>query len=123
ERATVHRLDDEWGPERPEGHWPAAGRLKLDGFTYGGFGGEKRASLQQRLAWIRKGHATTKNDAHAYRAQPYQQLAHVYRLFAVSRALAARSSLTLDVVECRSTVRDGGGCVGCGIRRLSGLRP
>jgi len=79
ERATVHRLDDEWGPERPEGHWPADGRLKLDGLTYGGFGGEKRASLQQRLAWIRKGHATTKNDVHAYRAQPYQQLAHVYR--------------------------------------------
>ncbi len=79
ERAAVHRLDDDWGADRPEGHWPPAGKLRLDGFTYRGFGGDNHASLQQRLAWIRKSHPPANTGTRGYQAQPYQQLAQVYR--------------------------------------------
>jgi len=53
EGATVGNLDDDWSSERPNGCWPTGGRLRLDGFTYGRFGGTQQATVQQRLAWIR----------------------------------------------------------------------
>jgi hypothetical protein len=78
EQATVHRLDDDWS--LPRAHWPPAGQLRLAGFTYDGFGGRKQASSRQRLDWIRRSHtiamATTPKG---FAAQPYEQLARVYR--------------------------------------------
>jgi hypothetical protein len=84
ERATVHRLDDDWSLLDdygvPDGHWPPAERLRLAGFTYDGFGGEHQASWQQRLGWIRRSHrAATATRPGAFAAQPYEQLATVYR--------------------------------------------
>jgi hypothetical protein len=78
ERAAVHRLDDDWS--LPDGHWPPAGQLRLTGFTYDGFGGQHQASWQQRLGWIRRSHTTaTATTPAAFAAQPYEQLAKVYR--------------------------------------------
>jgi hypothetical protein len=78
ERAAVHRLDDDWS--LPDAHWPPAGRLRLVGFTYDGFGGQHRASWPQRLDWIRRSHTTAVGSTPAvFAAQPYEQLARVYR--------------------------------------------
>jgi hypothetical protein len=78
ERAAVHRLDDDWN--LPDAHWPEAGQLRLAGFTYDGFGGTKQASFRQRLDWIRRSHTTaTATTLAAFAAQPYEQLAQVYR--------------------------------------------
>jgi uncharacterized protein YjbI with pentapeptide repeats len=78
ERAAVHRLDDNWG--LPDAHWPPAGRLRLAGFTYEGFGGQHRASWRQRLDWIRRSHTTATGTAPAvFAGQPYEQLVRVYR--------------------------------------------
>jgi hypothetical protein len=43
EGATVGQLEDNWGRNRPNGYWPADGRLHLDGFTYGRFGGVRQS--------------------------------------------------------------------------------
>jgi hypothetical protein len=78
ERAAVHRLDDDWS--LPDAHWPPAGQLRLAGFTYDGFGGPKQASSRQRLDWIRRSHRPqTATTPAAFAAQPYEQLARVYR--------------------------------------------
>jgi hypothetical protein len=78
ERAEVHRLDDDWS--LPDAHWSPAGLLRLAGFTYDGFGGQHQASWQQRLGWIRRSHATaTATTPTTFPAQPYEQLARVYR--------------------------------------------
>jgi hypothetical protein len=78
ERAAVHRLDDDWS--LPAAHWPPAGQLRLAGFTYDGFGSHHRASWRQRLDWIRRSHTTaTDTTPAAFAAQPYEQLAQVYR--------------------------------------------
>jgi uncharacterized protein YjbI with pentapeptide repeats len=82
ERASVRRLDDDWSEARPDGHWPPEGELRLAGFTYDGFGGRQPASRSQRLEWIRRNHTTqTDGDyqSSAFAAQPYEQLARVYR--------------------------------------------
>jgi len=78
ERAAVHRLDDDWS--LPDAHWPPAGQLRLAGFTYDGLGGEHQASWRQRLDWIRRSHTTASTTTPtAFAAQPYEQLAQVYR--------------------------------------------
>jgi hypothetical protein len=78
ERAAVHRLDDDWS--LPQAHWPLAGQLRLAGFTFDGFGGRKQASSRQRLDWIRRSHTTaTATTPKGFAAQPYEQLARVYR--------------------------------------------
>ncbi len=78
ERAAVHRLDDDWN--LPDAHWPPAGRLWLAGFSYDGFGGERQALWRQRLEWIRRSHTTATDSTPArFSAQPYEQLARVYR--------------------------------------------
>jgi hypothetical protein len=80
EGATVGNLDDDWSSERPNGCWPTGGRLRLDGFTYGRFGGTQQATVQQRLAWIRSQYQPPPTDSTAdFATQPYQQLAAVYR--------------------------------------------
>jgi hypothetical protein len=78
ERAQVHRLDDNWS--RAGANWPTAGRLRLAGFVYDGFGGENLATCQQRLDWVRSQHRQPQLDKAArFDAQPYEQLARVYQ--------------------------------------------
>ena len=78
--ATVGQLDDDWSNERPNGYWPTGGRLRLDGFTYGRFGGKQQATAEQRLAWLRSQHQPPAGDNTAdFATQPYEQLAAVYR--------------------------------------------
>ena len=50
EGATAGELDDDWSRERAErnGYWPAHAQLRLDGFTYGRFGGYHEATVEQR---------------------------------------------------------------------------
>ena len=80
EGATVGQLDDNWSSERPNGCWPIGGRLRLDGFTYGRFGGKQQATVEQRLAWIRSQYQLPAgNSSAAFVPQPYEQLAAVYR--------------------------------------------
>jgi hypothetical protein len=82
EDANVGELDDDW--TRPGGYWPDGGRLQLNGLTYGGLGD---ASAEQRLGWIRSQYKKSqhKNDKHKkakhadFAAQPYEQLAAMYR--------------------------------------------
>jgi hypothetical protein len=50
---SAGELEDDWSGERANGYWPVGGRLRLDGFTYGRFGGDQQADVGQRLAWIR----------------------------------------------------------------------
>ena len=84
ELATVHRLDDDWGllddQGVPDAHWPPEEKLRLAGFTYDEFGGENQASCEQRLGWIRR---SNRDEADGrppvFAAQPYEQLARVYR--------------------------------------------
>ena len=80
EGATVGQLEDNWSRNRPNGYWPADGRLHLDGFTYGRFGGVRQATVEQRLAWIRSQYLprAQRSPAH-FATQPYEQLAVVYR--------------------------------------------
>ena len=80
EGATVGQLEDNWARNRPNGYWPADGRLDLDGFTYGRFGGMRQATVEQRLAWIRSQYQARAGQGPAHFAtQPYEQLAVVYR--------------------------------------------
>jgi hypothetical protein len=82
EDANVGELNDDW--TRPGGYWPDGGRLQLNGLTYGGLGD---ASAEQRLGWIRSQYKKSqhKNDKHKkakhadFAAQPYEQLAAMYR--------------------------------------------
>jgi hypothetical protein len=90
--AVVEELVDSWidpdGRQRLNGYWPVGGRLRLNGFIYGRIGGDSRATVEQRLAWIRSqygqpivnGLASTAGIMPvAYAAQPYSQLEKVYR--------------------------------------------
>ena len=80
EGAAVGQLEDNWSRGRPNGYWPADGRLHLDGFTYGRFGGGRQATVEQRLAWIRSQYQPRAGHSPAHFAtQPYEQLAIVYR--------------------------------------------
>jgi hypothetical protein len=79
EGATVGQLDDDWSSERPNGCWPTGG-LRLDGFTYGRFGGKQQATVEMRLAWIRSQYQPSAGDNTVdFATQPYEQLAAVYR--------------------------------------------
>ena len=73
-------LDDDWSRNRVNGYWPVDGLLSLDGFTYGRFGGDQQATVEQRLAWIRSQYQQPANSGSAtFGTQPYEQLAAVYR--------------------------------------------
>jgi hypothetical protein len=63
EGAHAQYLVDEWAAERHLGFWPA-GKLRLAGFTYGGFAGYGQASVEQRLDWIRSQYDTQLHNAH-----------------------------------------------------------
>ncbi|MBO0652983.1 hypothetical protein J1792_09315 [Streptomyces triculaminicus] len=81
ERASAHRVEDNWDDVcRPRAWWPGEGGLQMAGFTYDGFGGRNRAEYEQRLSWIRCGHIErTKSSPGVFAAQPYEQLARVYK--------------------------------------------
>lgn len=55
EGAHTQYLTDNWSGSRGLGYWPA-GRLRLAGLTYDGFGGPSQAAAEQRLEWIRSQH-------------------------------------------------------------------
>jgi hypothetical protein len=86
EDVTVGQIDDSWtdsnGNALPNGYWPPAdqGRLLLDGFTYARVGGERPATLAQRLGWIG---SQPKDSAvrigARFASQPYVQLAKLYQ--------------------------------------------
>ncbi len=104
--ADAGELDDDWSGERAaaNGYWPEYGSLRLDGFTYGRFSGDKQANPEQRLNWVRSqydqrapckaneqsgwkkllvpGRWRKKSDngnTIAFATQPYEHLAFVYR--------------------------------------------
>ena len=84
--AAVGELADDWSGERFNGYWPTARRLRLDGFTYDRFGTdqqatvEEKATVEQRLRWIRSQYDPRAGDSPAdFATQPYEQLAAVYR--------------------------------------------
>ncbi|MGW7055112.1 hypothetical protein [Streptomyces sp. NPDC054887] len=78
ERASVHRLVDDWS--LPFAHWPAKGKLRLVGFTYDGFGDDNLATSKRRLDWIRRSHTiASPGKPGTFAFQPYEQLARVYR--------------------------------------------
>lgn len=82
EGATVGELDDDWtaATSLKNGYWPACGRLNLRGFEYGCLGGDQLATPGKRLDWIRSQYLrTAKNEPAAFAAQPYEQLAAVWR--------------------------------------------
>jgi hypothetical protein len=80
EDASVGRLDDDWRSGRSNGYWPTGGRLRLDGFTYGRFGGQQQATVEQRLAWIRSQYQQGPARSTAeFATQPYEHLAAVYQ--------------------------------------------
>ncbi len=80
EGASVGELEDDWSGPRPNAYWPVGGRLRLDGFTYGRFAGDQRATVNQRLAWIRGQYKPpTEDSLTEFATQPYEQLAAVYR--------------------------------------------
>ena len=54
DRAVYGSHDRPFGShDRSNGHWPAGGHLRLNGFTYTAFGGDEQATVDQRLSWIR----------------------------------------------------------------------
>jgi hypothetical protein len=80
EGTTVGQLEDNWSGNRVNGYWPGDGRLRLDGFTCGRFGGVRQATVEQRLAWIRSQYQRhARRSAGHFATQPYEQLAVVYR--------------------------------------------
>jgi hypothetical protein len=79
--ANVGELADDWTPtgDPAHGYWPIGGRLHLNGLTYGKL---SDASAEQRLGWIRSQYKKSqqKKAKHAdFAAQPYEQLAAMYR--------------------------------------------
>ena len=102
EDVTVGHLEDHWSNERPNGFWPTEGQLRLDGFSYGRFGGTQQATVEQRLEWIHSQYRpkptvrwknrimarpvitappvrTAAEDGRGFVPGPYEQLAKVYR--------------------------------------------
>jgi hypothetical protein len=109
EGAAIGQLEDAWtdtsGQTRENGYWPTGGRLRLDGFTYGGFTGVHQASARQRLHWIRSQYqprlpepwedtpasrSPARNRAGDFAAQPYQQLIQAFQR--VGRETGARTA-------------------------------
>ncbi|GHG65830.1 hypothetical protein [Streptomyces griseocarneus] len=79
ERATAHRLEDDWNG-RELAYWPSDGLLQMIGFAYDGFGGPNQAEYEQRLDWVRCGHIKgVKSSPDVFATQPYEQLARVYK--------------------------------------------
>ena len=78
EDAYVGELADDWTltDEQAHGHWPPDGQLRLSGLTYGGLGD---ANVEQRLEWIQSQYEGDKDKRPAFAAQPYEQLAAIYR--------------------------------------------
>jgi hypothetical protein len=79
EDAHVGELEDNWpqaGEQAAHGYWPLGGRLRLNGFTYGRLG---YASMNQRLEWIRSQYERDDGKRADFAAQPYEQLADMYR--------------------------------------------
>jgi hypothetical protein len=82
EGATAGELDDDWSCKRAEanGYWPGRKQLRLDGFTYGRFGGHHQATAEQRKKWIRSQYEPpAASGSPAFATQPYEQLTAVYR--------------------------------------------
>ena len=79
EGATVGHLVDRWDRGRSGAFWPAGGQLRLDGFTYDRLGGDRQATVAQRLEWIRSQYQRSDAGWRGYVTQPYEQLAKVYR--------------------------------------------
>ncbi|MFI6107559.1 hypothetical protein [Streptomyces sp. NPDC051310] len=78
DRASVHRLVDDWS--LPFAHWPPTGQLRLVGFTYDGFGDDNSDTSERRLDWIRHCHTiASPGKPGRFAFQPYEQLARVYR--------------------------------------------
>jgi hypothetical protein len=102
--AQVGHLRDNW--TLPNGSWPAGGRLRLHGFTYGSLAADRPVEVRARLEWIRsqwprdevnafwrdilisvlkmlRAHKPQEPDrpggAAEFDTQPYEQLANVYR--------------------------------------------
>jgi hypothetical protein len=78
EDTYVGELADDWTStdEQAHGYWPPGGQLRLNGFTYGGLGD---ASVKQRLEWIQSQYEGDEDKRAAFAAQPYEQLAAIYR--------------------------------------------
>jgi hypothetical protein len=78
--AAAGQLIDDWGSGRTNAFWPTGGRLRLNGFVYGRFGGAEPATVEQRLGWIRSQYPpNARTTAAPIATQPYEQLAAVYR--------------------------------------------
>jgi hypothetical protein len=109
EGAAIGQLQDIWtddaGEPRENGYWPTGSRLRLDGFTYGGFTGVRQATARQRLAWIRSQYRPRLPElwenppasrdrggipADDFTAQPYQQLIQAFQR--VGRENGARTA-------------------------------
>ena len=107
EDAAAGQLADDWtqASGRANGYWPPAdqGLLRLDGFTYTRIGGQQRATLAQRLAWIgsqpKRRAAITRTS---FATQPYEQLAKVYR-----QAGQDTEARTVAIARCRDLRRYG----------------
>jgi len=69
EGARAQQLTDNWARPRALGYWPA-GRLRLGGFVYDGFGGGYPATVNQRLAWIRTQYATQPKHSQTSKQAP-----------------------------------------------------
>ena len=84
ESARLQQLTDDWTGGRSGGLWPK-GTLRLAGLTYDGFGGDNPPPVERRLDWIRSqygvaaGNGTGAPAVMPFTAQPYKQLADVYR--------------------------------------------
>jgi hypothetical protein len=78
--AAADQLVDDWGSGRNNAFWPTDGRLHLDGFTYSRLGGAEPVTVKQRLGWLRSQYQRNASNMPAlFAAQPYEQLASVYR--------------------------------------------
>jgi hypothetical protein len=65
--------------------WPEAGKLMLEGFVYKEFGANAPQTAGERLPWLEL------QSKDRFRPQPYEQLAHVFRL--MGREVDARKVL------------------------------
>jgi hypothetical protein len=112
ESARVQQLTDDWAEGRPGGHWPK-GTLRLAGLTYDGFGGDYPPPVEHRIAWIRSQYDIQARKATAsapvagtsaipFAAQPYKQLADVYR-----RAGQDDEARTVEITRRRDLRRYG----------------
>jgi hypothetical protein len=107
ESARVQQLTDDWTGDRVGGLWPR-GTLRLAGLTYEGFGGDNPPPVEHRLAWVRSQHEPAPGNgavapaAVPFNAQPYKQLADVYR-----RAGQDDEARTVEIARRRDLRRYG----------------